>query len=703
MGRKVTISSATLNLWSMDFQGNLEKILQSISDAKNSNSKLRVGSELEVTGYSCQDHFMEPDTYLHSWEVLIKIMDHPDAEDILIFVGMPVLHKNVSYNCMVAVFNKKILLIRPKQTLCDGGNYRESRWFSPWRKFRKTEDYYLPQIVQEVDDQKTVPIGDAVISTLDTCIGFEICEELWATDSPHIWMALDGVEIILNSSASHHELRKSAYVATSLVKSCVAKNGGIYVYTNQRGCDGDRLYFDGVSIICINGDIVARSEQFALDDVETITATLDLEEVRSFRLQKRSSRLQATSSEAFPRIELDFSLSDADDIHVVPSKPIQMHFLSAEEQIAYGPACWLWDYLRRSNMGGFLLPLSGGMDSAATACLVYSMCRLVCQNVKNGNEEVLDDVRRVLGDSRYTPSDPRDLSNRLFVTCYIATENSSSTTRKCAENLAKDIGSHHITCNIDTVVSAVLGVFKMAIGILPNYRSKGGEPRENLALQNIQARLRMLISYMFAQLVQWSRSRRSSLLVLGSANVDESLCGYLTKYDCSSADINPIGGLSKSDLKQFLEFAMVEFEIPSLRKIIACPPTAELEPLIDGQVAQTDEADIGLTYDELSSIGKLRKPGNCGPYSMFCKLVHLWNDRYTPVQVAEKVERFFRLYSMNRHKSTILTPAYYAESYSPDDHRYDHRQFLYNCNWPWQFKLIDSKAESLMEKKKAKL
>lgn len=49
----------------------------------------------------------------------------------------------------------------------------------------------------------------------------------------------------------------------------------------------------------------------------------------------------------------------------------------------------------------------------------------------------------------------------------------------------------------------------------------GGESRENLALQNIQARLRMLMSYMFAQLLPWVRSRPGSLLVLGSANVDE--------------------------------------------------------------------------------------------------------------------------------------------------------------------------------------
>jgi len=37
----------------------------------------------------------------------------------------------------------------------------------------------------------------------------------------------------------------------------------------------------------------------------------------------------------------------------------------------------------------------------------------------------------------------------------------------------------------------------------------------------------------------------------------------------------------------------------------------------------------------------------------------------------------------------VLTPAYHAESYSPDDNRFDHRQFLYNVRWPWQFKRVD--------------
>ena len=57
-----------------------------------------------------------------------------------------------------------------------------------------------------------------------------------------------------------------------------------------------------------------------------------------------------------------------------------------------------------------------------------------------------------------------------------------------------------------------------------------------------------------------------------------------------------------------------------------------------------------------------------------------------------QVKHFFTYYAINRHKATVLTPSYHAESYSPDDNRFDHRQFLYNVRWPWQFKRIDELA-----------
>lgn len=229
------------------------------------------------------------------------------------------------------------------------------------------------------------------------------------------------------------------------------------------------------------------------------------------------------------------------------------------------------------------------------------------------------------------------------------------------------------------------------------FRAHGGTNAENLALQNIQARQRMVFSYMLAQLLPWVRNRSGFLLVLGSANVDEALRGYMTKYDCSSADINPIGGISKGDLKRFLVWASTDQAIeawndklegyPSLRDVVEAPPTAELEP-ITSTYTQTDEDDMGMTYAELGVYGRLRKIERTGPLLMYERLCSEWPD-LPRREVAEKVKHFFRSYSYNRHKMTTLTPSYHAENYSPDDNRFDLRQFLYNAQWPRQFRDID--------------
>ena len=92
----------------------------------------------------------------------------------------------------------------------------------------------------------------------------------------------------------------------------------------------------------------------------------------------------------------------------------------------------------------------------------------------------------------------------------------------------------------------------------------------------------MVVAFLLAQLLPWVRGRPGFMLVLGSANVDELLRGYLTKYDCSSADVNPIGGISKADLRSFLRWAAVHLGYKSLADVEAAPPTAELEPIVEG-------------------------------------------------------------------------------------------------------------------------
>ena len=683
-----TLATCNLNQWALDFDGNLERIIESIQIAREKGARYRLGPELEITGYGCEDHFLEQDTFLHSWECLAAILKRGLTNDILCDIGMPVMHKNVRYNCRVFVLGGKILLLRPKLILAADGNYRETRWFAAWHHTRQVEEHYLPRMIREITGQTTIPFGDAAIATPDTVVASETCEELFAPDSPHIYLGLNGVEIIANGSASHHELRK-LNTRLDLIRSATSKGGGVYLYANQQGCDGGRLYFDGCALIAVNGEIVAQGSQFSLNDVEVVTASVDLETVRSYRGAKVSRGIQASQSDSVPRINVSFDLTITDP-RLAPSPLIDIHYHTPEEEIAYGPACWLWDYLRRSGVAGYFLPISGGADSSSVATLVGSMCQMVVKAAEAGNRQVIRDVRRITGeceDSDYLPTDAREFANRIFYTCYMMTQNSSRATRDRAKRLTDQIGTYHLNANIDSIVAAMLSLFVRLTGKTPHFKVEGGTEVENAAMQNIQARVRMALSYILAQLLPWVRGRRGTLLVLASANVDESLRGYVTKYDCSSADLNPIGAISKADLRQFLRWAAEHLDYPALTDVVEAPPTAELEPITE-TYTQEDEADMGMTYDELSRFGRLRKIDRCGPVSMFETLVHEWNY-LPPHEVAEKVKRFFFYYSINRHKMTTLTPSYHAESYSPDDNRFDLRQFLYNVRWTWQFRRMD--------------
>ncbi|GAY39351.1 hypothetical protein CUMW_043670 [Citrus unshiu] len=654
--RLLKVATCNLNNWALDFDCNLKNIKESIGRAKEAGAVIRLGPELEITGYGCEDHFLELDTVTHAWECLKDLLLGDWTDGILCSFGMPVIKGSERYNCQVLCLNRKIIMIRPKLWLANDGNYRELRWFTAWKQKDQLEDFQLPNEISVALKQKSVPFGYGFIQFLDTAVAAEICEELFTPIPPHADLALNGVEVFMNASGSHHQLRKLDYRIRAFI-SATHSRGGVYMYSNHQGCDGGRLYFDGCSCVVVNGDMIAQGSQFSLKDVEVVVAQVDL---------------------------------DAINYH------------SPEEEIAFGPGCWLWDYLRRSGASGFLLPLSGGADSSSVAAIVGCMCQLVVKEISNGDEQVKADAIRI---GHYAngefPTDSREFAKRIFYTVFMGSENSSQETRMLAKKLADEIGSWRLDVSIDTVVSAFLSLFQTLTGKRPCYKVDGGSNVENLGLQNIQARIRMVLAFMLASLLPWVHNKPGFYLVLGSSNVDEGLRGYLTKYDCSSADINPIGSISKQDLRTFLRWAATHLGYSSLAEIEAAPPTAELEPIPQTEsnptlcMKQLDEVDMGMTYEELSVYGRLRKVFHCGPVTMFKNLCYRWGARLTPSEVAEKVKQFFKYYSINRHKMTVLTPSYHAESYSPDDNRFDLRQFLYNARWPYQFRKIDELVKEL--------
>jgi NAD+ synthase (glutamine-hydrolysing) len=477
----------------LDFAGNRDRILESIRLAKEGGARLRTGPELEICGYGCLDHFLEGDTFLHSWEVLAEILANPICKGMLLDIGIPVRHRNVRYNARVLATYRHIYGLRAKQSLANNGLYREARHFSAWEKAREVQVYYLEQCARACTGQDTCPIGDFILSAVDTAIACETCEEMFTPLNPSSFTGLNGAEIILNSSASHAELRKLR-TRLELITNCTRKLGGVYVYANATGIDGEaRMLFDGSSMVIVNGEVVAQSSQFSLKSVEVTVATVDVEQVRSFRAT-HSRGVQAARQDEYPRIECGLVLGrGSDEIYLSDTlrlaKPMEMRILQSEEEIHYATAVWLWQYLVRSNAGGLFLALSGGLDSSTVALFVYGMARLVLRSVESGEEETLKDLRRVTGLPNFRPKKAEDIVSLLFHTAYMGTVHSSQETASRARRLAETIGAYHSDIVMDDAVLAFETIAGNALGgFKPRFGSEGGTPAESLARQNVRYR-----------------------------------------------------------------------------------------------------------------------------------------------------------------------------------------------------------------------
>lgn len=131
--------------------------------------------------------------------------------------------------------------------------------------------------------------------------------------------------------------------------------------------------------------------------------------------------MQVATKPIYTPIPLDLKLTTASDalpsLQLSPVK--QAIIVKPEEEIGLAAGCWIWDYLRRSGQAGALLPLSGGIDSCATAVIFFSMAKLVFTAIQAGNEQVIKDIRRIAGqpeDSTWLPSSAQNICNRLFHT-----------------------------------------------------------------------------------------------------------------------------------------------------------------------------------------------------------------------------------------------------------------------------------------------
>ncbi len=195
---------------------------------------------------------------------------------------------------------------------------------------------------------------------------------------------------------------------------------------------------------------------------------------------------------------------------------------------------WLRERAGEAGALGAVVGVSGGVDSAAVAALCLRAF-----------------PETTLGVILPCHSDPQDVRD--------------------AESFCAAIGLPCTTVVLDAVLDALAA----------SLRNAGQYADHPMALANLRPRLRMVTLYYFAN--------RLNRLVVGTGNRSEAYVGYFTKYGDGGVDLQPIGGLVKSEVRDLAAFLGVP------RAIVERIPSAGLWP------GQTDEGEMGLTYASLDA------------------------------------------------------------------------------------------------------
>jgi NAD+ synthase len=217
---------------------------------------------------------------------------------------------------------------------------------------------------------------------------------------------------------------------------------------------------------------------------------------------------------------------------------------SLAEQIAR----WMRGHLNVAGTRGFVVGLSGGVDSAVVARL----CQLAAP-------------QSALGVILPCRSDPQDEQDAKLV----------------AEHFQLPTVTVDLTAAFDTLLHEARSAMTALPASLPSAAGAADEAAARLPVANVKPRLRMTALYFVAN--------QLNFMVAGTGNRSELTIGYFTKYGDGGCDLEPLGSLLKSEVRQLARVLGVP------QRVIDKPPTAGL------WLGQTDEGEMGFTYVELEA------------------------------------------------------------------------------------------------------
>ena len=628
----IRVGAAVVNQTPLDWEGNRRRIEEAIGRARAEEVTILCLPELCITGYGCEDAFHSPGLHQTAFDLLLEIA--PATTGMIASIGLPLFYNRGLYNAAALLVDGRVAGFSAKRYLAGDGIHYEPRWFKAWPEGH----------VAEVDVAgRQVPLGDVLFDVGGVKLGFEICEDAWVASRPGSHMALQGVDVILNPSASHFAFGKDD-VRQRFVTEGSRAFGVAYLYANLLGNEAGRIIYDGGALIASGGNLVAVGGRFSYRDVDLTSAVVDITANRMVQSRVGSFRPEVDDR----AVDVPFTYPELTPVAPAAlARSWEQGEQVKEEELARAVALGLFDYLRKSRAGGFVVSLSGGADSSAVSCLVALMVHFAAAELG------MDGVRAKLPHIDLAAcAGPRDLVGRLLTCVYQATRNSGEVTRNAAREVATAIGARFLELDVDPMVQGYTDLVARAVGRPLSWET------DDVALQNIQARVRGPSVWFLANL--------DSRLLLATSNRSEAAVGYATMDGDTCGGLSPIAGIDKAYLRRWLAWLEKTgpsglFPIPALAAVNVQAPTAELRPPASGQ---TDEGDL-MPYELLDAIEGSAIRDRRTPIEVFQEM-HVRFPDLASDALCTWVERFFRLWCRNQWKRERYAPSFHVDDKNLD-------------------------------------
>ncbi|MDO4284527.1 MAG: NAD(+) synthase [Eubacteriales bacterium] len=522
---------------------NTQRIIEAIDEAQAAGAGLIVFPELCLTGYTCQDLFLQETLLAGARQALREVTAHTAGTQALVFVGLPLSVGGKLYNAAAAIQNGRLLGLVPKRFLPTYAEFYEGRHFAPGPEWAR----------EIVIDGESVPFGTKLLFSVDAieglCVACELCEDVWVPDAPDIAHAMAGAVVLVNLSGSNETIGKDDY-RRALLTGVSARTISGYVYASCGvGESTQDLVFGGHDLILENGTILAQSRRF---ENGIVYAEIDVQRLLTERRRMSTFRALDPQEAGYREIPVHMERRETALTRRFDPRP----FVPSDrrlrerrcEEILNIQAHGLAKRYAHTGLRSAVLGISGGLDSTL-ALLVTA---------------------------------------RAFDILGIGRENILAVTMPCFGTTGR---TYRNACDLTRALGATLREVDIRESVTRHFADIGHDPAvHDVTYENGQARERTQVLMDLAN--------QTNGLVIGTGDMSELALGWAT-YNGDHMSMYGVNvGVPKTLVRHLVSYAAdraKEQELAAvLRDILDTPVSPELlPPTQDGMISQKTEDLVG--------------------------------------------------------------------------------------------------------------